>query len=154
MFRPHRTSQNLMHIIPSVLNMFLPQTDTFSEFSFYSVDIPSSLHVLLAFLLSSAVNCGIPQAWVPGTSEHLPHLEVPSRVVGVCSPYSGFSLWVLLCYFHMPPWHLPLNVSSHWMFPIGCILKFKIQIEPMIFFPNLSSSCFSKPTTQFLIPDI
>ena len=72
-----------MHIIPSVLNMFLPQTDTFSEVSFYPVDIPSSLHGLPAFLLSSAVNYGIPQDWVPGVSEHLPHLVVPSGVVGV-----------------------------------------------------------------------
>ena len=53
MFRPHHTPQNLMHIIPSVLNIFLPQTDMFSEFSFYPVDIPSAAAAAAAKSLQS-----------------------------------------------------------------------------------------------------
>ena len=42
-----------MHIIPSVLNIFLPQTDMFSEFSFYPVDIPSAAAAAAAKSLQS-----------------------------------------------------------------------------------------------------
>ena len=72
MFRPHHTPQNLMHIIPSVLNIFLPQTDMFSEFSFYPVDIPSAAAAAAAKSLQSCptlcnpVDGSPPGSLVPG----------------------------------------------------------------------------------------